>query len=905
MGALVDLKPDERRNTLAAFFALLGITAAHTMMETSRDALFLARLPVSRLPLMYIAIAAVGLVLSRVGSGRKKESRRRVPVALGLSAAVTAGFWLLRGTQSQIFLYTLYLWTGLFASWVVGQFWLVLGVTYDVSQAKRLFGFIGAGSVLGAVAGAGLARALTVVISAQHLLLAGAGILVATALGPALMFEPGEAAPAKKGDAERAAVGSSSELAVVTRDPYVRRILLLVLLSTMTVTAVDFLFKRAVAEAYPKEQLASVFATIYVVLNATAFAAQLFAVPVIFRALGVHRALWIVPILLASGAVGVLAGGGLVAAILLRGVDGTFRHSLHKTSAELLFVPIPDAARARAKPLIDLIGQRGGQAIAAVGILGVVALWPGRGLSVAILALASAWLLVAASMKKPYLAFFRKLLQEGRSIDDRGELPELDLNALEALFAALNSRKDAEVIAALDLLAAQSRQRLIPALVLYHPSAPIVLRALDIFTREGRTDFVPIADRLLAHPDPEVRTAALRARSTVEPDEQFLRSLLEDPSDEIRATALVTLIARGWMTAAEADEALAGIAKGTAAVRLALARAIELDPSPKFVHVLLELIDGADVALATATARAMGSVRDEAFMPALLPLIGKAREGTAAREALAAIGDPALAFLDGAMKRKDLPREVRWATPRAIALFPPEKAAPVLMKHLRTATDGMVRYRIVQGLARARSRNPAIALDIQDLVASAEDTLRAALRNLSWRLDLERTVAEDPSRRTPALDLLLTLLRDKESDATARAFQLLGLIHPDENFGRIQRGLQSRNAKTRANSRELLENVTMPPLRAPILALCDDAPDAERLSRAASFDRPERLGYEELLRAMLERGDELRSLAAYHAAERRIASVRDSAGRVEIEDEGLEKDLIARAREMQEAADAR
>lgn len=904
MGALVDLKPDERRNTFAAFFALFGITAAHTMMETSRDALFLAKLPVSRLPLMYIAIAVVGLLLSRVGSSKKKESPRRVPIALALSAAITVGFWLLRGTQSQAFLYTLYLWTGLFASWVVGQFWLVLGVTYDVSQAKRLFGFIGAGSVLGAVVGAGLARGLTTVIPAQHLLLAGAGILVVTALGPALIFEPGEAAPRKKRDEEKTAASLSSEVAVVTRDPYVRRILLLVLLSTMTVTAVDFLFKRAIAGAYPKEQLASVFATIYVVLNATAFAAQLFAVPAIFRVLGVHRALWIVPILLASGAVGVLAGGGLVAAILLRGVDGTFRHSLHKTSTELLFVPIPDAARARAKPLIDLIGQRGGQAIAAVGILGVVALFPDRGLSIAIAALASAWLLVAAGMKRPYLAFFRKLLQEGRSIEDGGELPELDLNALEALFTALNSRKDAEVIAALDLLAAQSRQRLIPALVLYHPSPPIVLRALDIFTREGRTDFVPIADRLLAHPDPEVRTAALRARSTVEPDEQFLRSLLADPSDEIRATAVVTLISRGWMTEVEAGETLARIAKGALPVRVALARAIEQDPSPKFAHVLSELVEDADVALATATARAMGSVRDEAFMPALLLLIGKAREGTAAREALAAIGDPALAFLDAAMKRKDLPREVRWAIPRAIALFSPEKAAPVLMKHLRTATDGMVRYRIVQGLARARSRNHALRLDIQDLVAVTEDTVRAALRNLSWRLDLERAVAEDPSRRTPALDLLLTLLRDKESDATARAFQLLGLIYPDENFGRIQRGLQSKNTKTRANSRELLENVTKPPLRTPILALSDDGSDAERLSRAATFDRPDRLGYEELLRAMLERGDELRSLAAYHAAERKLAGVRDSARRVEAEDEGLDKDLLTRARAMQEAADA-
>ena len=38
------------------------------------------------------------------------------------------------------------------------EFWLVLGEKYTVTQAKRVFGVVGAGSLLGAVAGAFAAR---------------------------------------------------------------------------------------------------------------------------------------------------------------------------------------------------------------------------------------------------------------------------------------------------------------------------------------------------------------------------------------------------------------------------------------------------------------------------------------------------------------------------------------------------------------------------------------------------------------------------------------------------------------------------------------------------------------------------------------------------------------------------
>src|SRR5262249_26848256 len=143
-----------------------------------------------------------------------------------------------------------------------------------------------------------------------------------------------------------------------------------------------------------------------------------------------------------------------------------------------------------------------------------------RAVAVAIVALSIGWLWLAAGIRPRYLDVFRQTLRRGRT-ELSAELPELDIGALEALIPALSSKKDAEVLGALDLLAAQSRGRLLPSLILFHPSKPVVLRALELLVREKRTDFVQVADRLLTHGDAEVRAAALRARAAVEPDPTF------------------------------------------------------------------------------------------------------------------------------------------------------------------------------------------------------------------------------------------------------------------------------------------------------------------------------------------------------------------------------------------------
>lgn len=870
---LADIRPDERQAAATAFFGLFGILASHTILETARDAMFLSRLPASQLPWMYLAIAAVAVLIS--DSPLRRLGGRAVGYSLslflGVSSLVTLGFWLAPASIGNLKLYALYVWTGVFGTLATIEFWLILGERYTVTQAKRLFRVVGTGSVLGAVAGSATARFVAGAFPAEALLATSAAIMLLTAVGPGLLLRRSSAEPPSDQKS-----GIREPLRLIQGNPYLKNLTLLILVSTVAVTLADYVFKSAVARSVPQAELASFFATVYMSLNIAGLLTQFFLAGILMRVLGLHRALWVLPSLLALGAAGVAFGGGLAAALFMRGADGAFRFSLNKTATELLFVPIPDMLRGRVKPFIDGVAQRGGQAIASLVILSEVGLQRGDTfLATAAGGLCIVWIAWAADIKKHYLNLFRDALRAGR-IHTSADMPALDLGSLESLFGALNSADDAEVLAALDLLAEEGRVRLVPALILFHPSPAVVLRALDLFESAERSDYVPIADRLLSHANPEVRAAALRARNAVLPDEEILRAATGDVDALVRATALVGLVSRDLGTP-EDTEAIEGLAcSANVQTRLALARAIARRPAQAFVPALTLLGDSGEEEVRVEVARAMGAVGNDAFLPHLISYLVSHEVRPAAREALVAHGERGLEFLKASLSDEALPHEIRRHVPRSLMWFEPAAAVKILQSRLVDEDDGLVRFKIIRALGRIATDHRGVHLDNQVLDKAIDKTLEATYRLRGWNAILERGAAERPSRKTPGHELLGALLRDKQTHAIERLFRLLSLRFPKENFKPIHRGLGSTDPKIRASSRELTENVLQPPLRDAVLGLIDEGAPVPEPVRSTAVTLPPPMTYEALLGELLAQpGETLRSLAASHVGELGLVSFAD------------------------------
>jgi ATP:ADP antiporter, AAA family len=888
LGRLLNIRADERRVAWTAFGFLTTLVASHSVLETARDALFLARLPATRLPLVYLAIAVLSLLAAR--SEARGAAASQVPRALAAwtwgAALGTLGLWWLRprapaGMAAELSLYGLYVWSGVVAAIVLVRFWSLLAEAFSITQAKRLYPAIGAGSVVGALLGSALATSLAQRVAADRLLLvAAAGFALSAALCMALARSGFTSALApsaelRSGRADEGPLADAARLAL--RQPYVRRVAALVLASAACLTVVDFAFKSSVAARIPAGELGSFFAGAALVFNLLSLVCQLTLAPWLLRRAQLGVALAVLPGLLALGGVGIAAGTGLTAALFVKASDGALRYSLHRTAAELLYVPLPDRARPRIKALLDVVGARAGQALASLAILAWSAFGAPRVvLAAALIALALVWATLALALRRDYVELLRAQLRAG--VVPRSEaFPELDVASLETLVAALDSAHDAEVLAALDVLEREHKTRLVPGLILHHPSEPVVEHALALFARAGRSGVLHVIDRLIEHASVRVRCAAVAARALLAPDARwlYLRLSLEE-SPEVRATILVHLIASRELVGEEARTRLQEfVERGHASTRVALAGAIAWRHEPAFDSHLLALAAAPELEVRLAALAAMARNPSPVYLPALVGALADERTRAAARTALLAGGDAALAALRDALRDRALPVALRWELPRTLALFPPQAAADALLAQLQVEDDGMVRYRMLRALEGVIAKHPTVQLERATLERVIAATVSLAFEHLAARLTLEAGASADERRRTPGHELLQRVLLDKEEHARDRLLRLLALAHPAADLARIRRGLRSASAKARASCVELLSNLLRPPLRAAVVGLFDDQPDGERLAAAGSFHRPARRDYEALLEHMLQSESEaVQDFTAFHVGELGLARFR-------------------------------
>jgi AAA family ATP:ADP antiporter len=335
----LDVRPNERAQVGLAVAALSAATAAHTLLETARDALFLEKLPATTLPWMYLAIAVLGVGVTRLLGARRRAGTASAAMALaGLAGLLFFGA---TSAPTPSVLYALFIWTGTFGAIIGLELWMLLGAAFDVGQAKRLFGLIGAGAVAGATVGAVVAKLVAEVLGTRPLLFTATAFF-ALGIVPTVALErraPAPAASAATSD------GREGDTGAILRDPYLRKTAGVLLAGTLALTLGDFLFKTTIASEVPRHEIASTLATVHVVYNGLSLLVQLFATGVVLRMVGLPRTLLLLPLLALAGSVGFVVSGGLAAAILLRGADGVFRHSVYKTATELLSMPLSGRRR--------------------------------------------------------------------------------------------------------------------------------------------------------------------------------------------------------------------------------------------------------------------------------------------------------------------------------------------------------------------------------------------------------------------------------------------------------------------------------------------------------------------------------------------------------------------------------
>jgi len=864
----------ESRVRWIAMLTLALLMAAHTLMETGRDALFLTHIPVEHLPWVYIVVAFSAVALSRVvGKSRAGSSARdRLLLLQALAATSVLGFWTALGETGPWLYYALYVWSGVISGIVVVTFWMLLGDVFTITQGKRVFASIAIGGSVGALAGSGLANVLAPTLGADSLLLASAAFFGASLLGP-IWLGHGEGRSRSRASSmplqPLAAVSFREGMNRTLGSPYACRIAILVALASATLTFSDYLFKSVLTEEVPVDQLSTWLARIYFGLNLASIAMLAVGVTPLVRRMGVDRSLAVLPALIGIATLGVFAGIAFVGVIVLKASDGMLRYSLHKTASELLFLPMESSLRAAVKGVIDLVGDSTAKAFASIAILGLVRLpEPRVAIGAGLLLLSGVWTLSALRLRRSYLDVFRSTLQD-RSIDTRIEFPELDIDSVESLIQALSDPDERVVVAAMDLLTEQDRGALIPSLILYHPSPRVVERAIDLFAQGRHAHVLDFVERLIDHEDPAVRSAIVRAAALLAPDRTRLETLAHSTCPCVRVSAVGGLIANDWI---EPEKALVeleiAVAHDEADTRMAVANAAKLQYSTVYRSPLGKLARDPDVDVAREAVRAMRESGDSWFIEPLIGLLDDRRVRDEVRAALLERGKSALLLLARALEDPETPVAIRRHIPRTISRFESTRAIEILLHGLRHVPSGMVRYKILRGLQPLLERPLGGSVDLSPLMAELEETIDRTLFLLHHEAELARGQREQIERVTSGGRLLVDLLKDKRKLATSRIFLLLSLLHPSEDFRTIERGIRSDRPLERASGTELLEHLLPRETSATLLGILMPGSPIERLRAAGSPLASKRIDYlravEELAR---DTSQAVRAFALYHAGE--------------------------------------
>lgn len=807
MGRLLGLNPGEGRTVGLTVCTSFAASAGLMIAQSAVDALFFARYGVEKLPVMYLLLGCLMFAASlgvSVSLGRFGRGRTFILIPLLIAVGATgARIGLLSGAG---WIYAVLWLVVAMAQFAIGlSVWGLAGTVTDTRQAKRFFPLIGAGGVLGFVAGGLITKPLASSLGAENLILVWAGTLGGVVLLAArLVAKAGRQPPRRRqlpGPLEQMrhgmrSAGSSS----LMRWMAVGAMMLSVLFFSLYLP-----FSRAASARYSSpDELAGFFGVFYGLSTAAALIVSVFVTNRLLRRFGVPMLLLVLPLLYVA-AFGVLAVHATFAVLAsFRFAQIVWLQGGALSASEAIVNTVPADRRDQTRAFLyggpTQAGTIAAGGIALVGQAASPRVLYGIGLASALVAL-----LAMARVRREYPRELVLALREGRpNVFGAGPIGQepFDLGRGDAAAAsvAIEGLSDADPpvrrMAAFvlgDLRAPEATSALVRALK--DENTDVKATALRSLGRTGDSRVMPEISERVSDPVPEVRMAALDALSSLgvegEGVTRTVHPLLRDPRPDVRARGAAFLLEHGHKPDAEA-----------ALVEMAAA------PEPDF--------------------------RAES----LKGLVGS-RSPNAYRTALSALSDPA--------------PSVRAEATRALAAIDPARAIEPLLAAMAD-DDAGVRDAVAEALASVGprvvprvvsclfepGRQPAALATLQQLPldGAAAEVRRFAAESVSRAVESHRLAgltAEDPDEPLELLRASLLARSQREADAGLRAAALLG---DRTTMSVALESISVTDSVQRANAMEVIDTVGDPELVRPLLALWEaDRPPGTHLASMELIER--------------------------------------------------------------------
>lgn len=365
LGLFTKVRPGEGACALLFFGYAFVLLVAYYILRTIREPLLLANGSAELKSYACGAIAAVLLALLPLYSQLARRTNRAwlVRTVTVLFAAQLLPFYVLGRAGVDVgFVY--YVWVGVFSVTMLTQFWAHAAHCFGTDSGQRLLPFIMAGATLGSLAGPKVSSVLYTSLGEWNLMLLVAALLVATL---PLIDWTAKAVPQHARAVPLADSRPSHPLgglALVFQDRYLLLLAALAVLLNCVNTTGEYVLTAFVKShtelavaADPsldkKALIAAFYAEFYFMTNALGVVLQLLFCARIFRWIGVHGAILVLPIvaLIGYGLVAFLPIFGIVQVIKI--LENSTNYTIMNTARHALFLSLPARHQYEGKTAVD------------------------------------------------------------------------------------------------------------------------------------------------------------------------------------------------------------------------------------------------------------------------------------------------------------------------------------------------------------------------------------------------------------------------------------------------------------------------------------------------------------------------------------------------------------------------
>ncbi|MBZ0264326.1 hypothetical protein K8I28_06625 [bacterium] len=826
-----DIRDGEWRRSFYLFAYIFLVIASLLILKPVRNSMFLTTFGPAKLPYGFILVAIVSTIVAIFYAKLVKRYRlyQLLNGNLILSTAILVLFWISVHNRnfSPLVLYLLYVWVAAFGVLTTSQFWLLANYVFNAREAKRLFSFLAAGGISGAIFGGYLTRFLVPLIGTENLLLICVIFLLCCIYLLKLVWgvsTSSEYQPVSKQKQiaikEMERVGT---LKLLLKSPNLLSIAGIMGVSVLVAHLVDYQFNAAAAEHFTDENSLTAFFGFWLSnLSIFSLVVQIFFSGRILKSFGVGSALSVLPGGILMGTVLMFLVPGLWAAVIVKVADGGFKQSINKSAYELLYLPIPREIKNRIKTFIDIFIDS-----IFTGIGGLILILIATILHFSLLQISIVtsgflllWFYLVYRAKVEYINSFRTAIEK-RTLDlDETTIHQVSSAVLDNILPVLNSTNVRQLRYILKVVKGVKDDRLLPYLkqLINHNDPEVVDSVLGLAGNYPELDFSKEAEKLIFHPDENVRKAAiyylLARRGKIH---ETLRNFFNHDSMKVRSAAMLVAaevtrendVLRNEMHSKNHYQWLLSETQSShweetdrKLLRSTCARAIGISQDTKLIPYLNEFILEEDIELKRAAVISAGQSRVFALIPQIVSLLSHRQLRRSARETLAALGHDALPYLEKCLSDGEMSAEIKIAIPRVLTMVRSQKSVDILLRHLKTSS-GRLRYEIIIALSRLRQRHKELKFPQKPVL----EQLQAETRSYYDMIALLNIFDRDGEVDLPERRLLMKTLKEKVHTNLERIFRMLSLRYNPDDMENAFIGIQEKNDANRANAVELLDNV--------------------------------------------------------------------------------------------------